>query len=151
MRKPILIGECPNSSEDSRPLFGRSTRTLVLAAGWAKCWTDRQFYEVLTRHVVPVNLCEKSWKRLEARETRDRLFETYLDGRPYILLGRRVAKIFKHEAPWFVFLPREFDNSLIVSIPHPSGLNRYWNDPKTAICAGEVLRTACLISLHGWS
>jgi len=53
-----------------------------------------------------------------------------------ILLGRRVANAFHYSrAQWFYeFTRRSFlDGAALVTVvvaPHPSGANRWWNDPK---------------------
>lgn len=45
-----------------------------------------------------------------------------------VLAGRAVARAFGVEA-WPYFLERRVEGALLVVMPHPSGVNRWWNDP----------------------
>lgn len=79
-----------------------------------------------------VNLCRVSWRVAEAREAARAMLEAS-GGRDLVLLGTKVSRAFGFRS----FSP--FSTTTIsrdggapvqlVVLPHPSGLNRMWNDP----------------------
>lgn len=56
-----------------------------------------------------------------------------------ILAGKRVAKAFGIEAPYFEWMV--FDRARIAVIPHPSGYSRFWNYAENREVASKFLRT----------
>ncbi len=61
----------------------------------------------------------------EAKKVADNLD---LKGRVVVLLGRNVARCFGlSKARWFEW--HELRGGLVTVAPHPSGRNRWWNDP----------------------
>lgn len=72
-----------------------------------------------------------------------RLVEEAADDRDAIvLLGRRVQHAFglDHAAPFSTVTRNAGRGPVIISIPHPSGLNRWWNDPDHQDDAAIALR-----------
>lgn len=75
------------------------------------------------------------WPKAEARQAAE-LIAPLLDGRQVILVGRNVARAFSLEAaPWHewssyrVTYPPDSPALFSVAVvPHPSGLNRWYND-----------------------
>lgn len=61
---------------------------------------------------------------------------TLLDGRVVVFLGRQVAEAFGCRRPWFDWEEGSFlvgDRTArfrYAIMPHPSGRNRFWNDPQ---------------------
>ena len=130
--KIIFVGEAPGGrpNEDERPLAGRAGKFLAKLAGKEG---------VIPDHFETVNLLSyypgtsgkgSNFVASEAKVKAEKLL-TRLDGNEYlILLGRRVAGAFgQKDLPYFKskFVPPCW----VVVIPHPSGINRVWNDPKT--------------------
>ncbi len=150
-RRLIIVGEGPSPTfinQRVHPLFGNPCRRLVLSAGWSQLGADdRHHYKELLRRGRPVNVCKGIWSLDEARGTASEVLVDNPDA-VLVLLGRRVSQAFRHAAEWY-----EFESSypvMTVSVPHPSGLNREWNDVRTSMQVGEVLRAAYAVSLHGW-
>jgi hypothetical protein len=102
------------------------------------------------RNFDRINLCEGEWSStLAARRAR----EIVEDGRwgVVVLLGRRVQDAFAGP-PFFettrLAVGRSPGSSsgpgspLLVSLPHPSGRCRLWNDPSSVMRARQILRDA---------
>jgi hypothetical protein len=76
-----------------------------------------------------INLCADKWSVKTARTTANALLKKDLPWSTVILLGRKVADAADYPNPTFT-VSLKYDGLLqIVSIPHPSGRNRAWNDP----------------------
>jgi uracil-DNA glycosylase len=129
--KPLIVGEAPSKNEHvPRPISGRIGRRLAACAGM----TLERFLASFDR----VNLLEVRQDTKEkgfefdvkaalasARMLRDMMFFKH---RPAILLlGTRVARAFEVKANYF----DEFTlcDAKAYMLPHPSGINRWWNDP----------------------
>lgn len=127
--KPLLVGEAPSKNEPlPRPLEGRVGRRLAEYAGL----TFEQYIERFDR----VNLLdvrqdtkEKGFEfdmdaaRLSARQ----LMTTIEPGRVVLLLGRRVAEAVGAVKNYFE-PTRLVDGTTLYVLPHPSGVNRWWNE-----------------------
>lgn len=58
-----------------------------------------------------------------------------------VLLGERVAAAFDYTAPPFEWHPTAMlPTQLVALVPHPSGLNRYWNEPVNRRLVERFLR-----------
>lgn len=60
------------------------------------------------------------------------------EGGPYVLAGKRVAVALGVRAAYFQRV--EFAGSWAVVVPHPSGVNRWWNDGQNLGRAKRFLR-----------
>lgn len=70
-----------------------------------------------------------------AARRRGRLLQAWAAHRTVVLLGREVARAVGHESPNFVWAAdRDW-----VSVPHPSGRCRDYNDPAVRAAAGLLL------------
>jgi hypothetical protein len=72
----------------------------------------------------------------EARKAASKILVDGIRGdEPALLLGGNVARAFgfKHGKPFDSFGP-------IILFPHPSGINRFWNDPRNIRKAKRFLR-----------
>lgn len=97
------------------------------------------------------NLCAGGWSMKAAKARADDLFSTYLGSwRTIVMLGRKVADAFARATgkavPPFgqsrhVVHFSEYTNAVrtLVSLPHPSGRNTIWNDPRRVIDARMLL------------
>lgn len=85
------------------------------------------------------NLCVGEWSAGEAAKHSQFLQQNFVDGRPVILLGARVAN-----AWWCEGTPPPLYEVVqgVVTIPHTSGRNRAWNDPDTYISARDAVARA---------
>jgi hypothetical protein len=64
----------------------------------------------------------------EARRASARLYRR-LKGRRVLVAGKRVAAAFGMRAEYLEWVDHEAGFEAVV-IPHPSGVNRWWNEPK---------------------
>jgi len=96
-----------------------------------------------------VNLCAGRWSMRAAREKAG-LLTSADPSRPWdvvVMLGRKVASAFGYRGDFFgVVRPREVPGlqgkpePTLVSLPHPSGLCRVWNDPAAVGRARDLVR-----------
>lgn len=141
----LLVGEDnPHSLDADYALFdhpvgcsGHRLRTRILGL-------SRRTY--LGPLVKRVNLCtHSSWSRWEARQAASDILSGQatlfgrLDARPAVVvaLGRKVATAFDLSVEFFDV--QVVEGVSVVSLPHPSGLSRAWNDPAAAPRARELL------------
>lgn len=127
----LMIGEAPSSSGDpSKPLTGRPMRRMLETAG-IPCPSETNAVRLFALRVYAatfarVNLVReypgRLWPRERARAQAEVISRRMRHGRRLLLLGRKVAAAFDHEAAWF-----EWRDGACV-MPHPSGRNRWWND-----------------------
>jgi len=84
-----------------------------------------------------VNLCEGRWDAERARREAARLQSRAAPGSALVLLGARVASAFRVPTPFRV---SRADGVHVLSLPHPSGRCRTWNDPSAVGRARDLLR-----------
>ena len=123
---PLLIIGQASGRMPGETLGGRCGARLASCAGM----TLTEFLARTDR----VNLLEywtDGWRMLEARERCKDLVNDIAAHRRTVLLGRWVAAAFRNKAPLFDWTDAFRDGgSLIAVAPHPSGRNRWWNDPE---------------------
>lgn len=152
MSKPLLVGEMnPYGADPDYALYplpehasgGRLQRILGL--------TRDEYLDKFDR----ANLCEGKWSMPAARRRATELLNGEHD--VYILLGRKVADAFRHPGASPFTTSFSYRSLVVVGdaeallnpplvqkvrvyLPHPSGLNRVWNDPHAADEARRLLR-----------
>lgn len=151
MTEVLFVGESPGKSPGD-PLAGRSGRFLADLMGLEGSIAD---------HFPAVNLIERDLAgvsksspkiRGEARVRAEEIEAGLTRGAQVVLLGRMVATAFFFEhVPWFTWRQRyvgkpsrRMISVSLVAVPHPSGLNRVWNDPRVRGQARRFLRTSLL-------
>jgi len=85
------------------------------------------------------------WPRNEARESAREVVKEYSNWQgPWLLLGRRVCDAFEldRSVGWLEWSFSAAVPGRILPVPHPSGLNRWWNDPENVERARTVLQAA---------
>lgn len=145
--KPLLIGEAPGKNEHPpRPLEGRVGRRLATCAGIS----FEEFLERFDRTnllSVRQDTKEKGFEfdHVAAKAEAERLHREVLQpGQTVVLLGRRVAKAFDMPPDPFVehlrwaWGQRGFIKMYVV--PHPSGINRWFNEPTNVSQMNEFMR-----------
>lgn len=156
----IVVGEGPSRSAcpccgfkgQVHPLYGNPSRKLSIAAGWTMSWEDdKAHYKALYSRARLANLCRTHlYDGKDAATAADDLLRAYPEG-VYVLLGTRVCRTFGVEPEWFEVVDLAgLTEATFCAIPHPSGLNRYWNDQDTWRRAGKVLTTLYDLGLHRW-
>ena len=136
-----LVGELnPYGADPSYALYpeprgasGHRLREFVLGVSTSVYMSDRVF----TRR----NLCVAHWSRVVARAAAERLVDELIVGDVIVALGRRVTMSFTQQPRPFERLPIISRGATIVSLPHPSGMCREWNDPRAALRARDLLRS----------
>jgi len=152
-RRMVIVGEGPSPRFYEAPtvhaLYGGPASRLGLAADWCRTGdSHKKAYQELLRHAWLLNVCRGPWVKEEAVTRAASIRAQFRDG-VFVLLGRRVASAFRHPYPTYRLVTDGVKAAVVV--PHPSGLNRVWNDPKTWEKTGRTLREAYQLSLHGWS
>jgi len=163
-RPIILVGEQPNPNEwDGRaasillgPWFGRFARDVLApevdpegeavtlgGVSYPRCYFSRLARaNILALGDWDADLAAASAHALAVRA----------GGRPMILLGRRVADAFARWSDWH---PWDSDGwgtvgvvceAPVVSVPHPSGRSREWNDPRAVTRARDAVRRLVEVS-----
>lgn len=84
--------------------------------------------------IEKVNLCSKKWSLPRAREEAAALVA---NGGVLVLLGSKVKTAFA--GPGF-FEAATSETHTLVTLPHPSGLNRLWDEPGSPWRARQLLR-----------
>lgn len=137
--KPLLVGEAnPHGADPEMALYplperasgGRLAAILGLSRG--------EYLERFDR----CNLCPSTWSAASARRRAAEILAERAGGR-IVLLGAKVSRAFGlHYRP---FVHGRIGPTASVGyavLPHPSGLNRLWNEAGSAESARMVLRAA---------
>jgi len=145
----LIVGECPGDSTDPRlPMFPHPE---ISAAARLLGYSNMEPWDFMTR-MLRTNLCPTIWDS-EIAELRVQLLKIALmkhrtDLR-VLLLGAKVQRAWgiksREKFGWCTIFYG--DASIVVGwIPHPSGLNRLYNEPENQLLAGRYVRwTAGLI------
>jgi hypothetical protein len=104
-------------------------------------WSGLTKQEYLDRFERRNVLPGREWDLRDAREVAPLIRES-LVGRRVVLLGSPVNSLMRggteHElAGAFVWRPSDARGGLMAMLPHPSGRNRFYNDP-LAVAAAEI-------------
>jgi len=127
--KPLIVGEAPSKNEfTERPIEGRVGKRLAGCCGMPLVQFLEHFDRVNLLHVRQ-DTKEKGFEfdLKAARVEAERLRDGFKEDQIVLLLGGRVAEAFRVHDHYFVETRVNFARLYIV--PHPSGVNRYWNDP----------------------
>ena len=134
--KPVLVGQAPGRRSDPlRPFSGSSgarlERHLGIAAGTlGDCFELRNLIDRYPGRKEGAK--GDGWDAAAARD-RARALRRELEGRAFVLAGRKVAAAFGvAETPYFVWARFDGTKTSYAVIPHPSGVDRVWNSPATA-------------------
>jgi hypothetical protein len=124
----ILVGECnPYGGSPDYALFdepsdssGGRLRRRVLGLS-----RETYFGPLVER----LNLCQgREWNAAEARLAAAAVLRGAAEGGAVVVaLGRRVASALGFRAKFFE--SQELAGATVLSLPHPSGLSRLWNEP----------------------
>jgi uracil-DNA glycosylase len=138
MKKLLLIGPALGRIP-GEPLAGRNGRRLAKLAGI----TPEEYLKRTERmNLLPYwpgrhGEGDLMPRRMLAGAAFAMLHE--LEDRRVVMLGSSVAWAFRvHRVPLFRWF--EFKGALVMVMPHPSGRNRWWNDPAHVARARRALR-----------
>jgi uracil-DNA glycosylase len=143
--KLIIVGQAPGSNgSPDRPLEGRSARKLAALAGVS----EPEFLSKTERVNVLGRFPGKSGKgdkfpMSEARKAASDLALSFR-GRSVILLGGGVRRAFRFPGnrlfEWET-VSAGGSEFLAAVVPHPSGVNRWWNEKSNRMMAGRFMRS----------
>lgn len=136
--RTLIIGEAPSkNAPDNSPIEGRIGRRLAEFCGLS--------YEDFLVAFERTNLLEVRqdtkekgfvFDRKAAAFEAGRIYESLAPDRTIVLLGKRVRDAFGIVKDYFE--PHRHPNgSTFYVVSHPSGVNRWWNDPENK----EAMRT----------
>lgn len=156
-----MIGEAPSRTSDPfRPLTGKSGRFLRALCGWSeyRFRTGLELRNLLSRY--PGRHRKGARFPIDDARAMARLltWERAMDDRDVVFLGWRVARAFGLERSFDGYLTwTPFDRGVFIDqhggygfsmswyrcrvavLPHPSGVNRWWNQPRNALAARAFL------------
>ncbi len=139
--KPLLIGEAPSKNEDTpQPLEGRVGSRLANLAGlrldhYMELFERRNLLQVRQDTAAKGFEFDEKAAAIEAVTMRNLYFK---DGRVIVLLGKRVAKAFGVKEVYFI--QQQYHGPDIRVMPHPSSVNRFWNDLANVKQAEEFMQ-----------
>lgn len=146
--KPLIIGQAPSMEHgEDEALSGRSGARLASFCGM----TLEQFMAMFDRENLVRTFPGKAGKgdrfpsRNEAAGLTER-FRTVVVGRRVVVLGFSVAAAFGLTMPALTFAPHW--GAQFAFCPHPSGVNRWWNEPANLERATTFWRDLALVSAH---
>jgi uracil-DNA glycosylase len=121
-----IVGEALSKQGNGRPLSGPSGDRLSELCGVSTADLRRLF--------VLHNLCAGyEWSKTQARREADMLLRGSGRGDVFLLLGRKVEGCFSREQHQFFHIWQVGTYvAQLVTTPHPSGLNHWWNEPQNA-------------------
>lgn len=131
--KPLIVGEAPNRSGSYRtPCEGRVGRRLAACCGLSFDDYLRRFERTNVFARPPAR-----WRIAVARRRAWRLVRGRFGDRVVVVLGRRAAAAF---GLFDYFVWTRVGRARVTVVPHPSGRNRYWNDPARVARAARFMR-----------
>jgi len=134
--KPMVVGEAPGGKKNARS--GDSTLAGAVGSGLRLRNLSGLTHDEWVSGWVRINLCRNEWDPRKAQEKADYLRRDMFRGRPAIvLLGAKVARAFGYEFKPFCSIV--VAGTTVYTIPHPSGLCRYWNDPDYVKMGEDVM------------
>lgn len=144
--KIVLVGQAPSrDTEGAAPFSGRSGRTLERLAGLEPGELPQRFAlaNVLQRWPGSAGAKGDKFPPAEARKAAASLLEA-LSGRQVLAVGRATATVLglpscRPPMLWFDHEPL----AGLSMLPHPSGVNLWWNERRNRENAQTFLRALC--------
>ena len=148
--KICFVGQSPSRTSDGQPPFtGKCGKFLAELMGTTQeqMLKDHDFINVLD-YWPGAGIKGDKFPIPEAKVAAKRKLEQ-LRGRTVVLLGHNVARAFCCERfrymEWYeIRSPENFEDvvvPLLTVVPHPSGVNRWYNREENRMVAGKFLRT----------
>lgn len=139
--KILIIGEAPGPAGAGPPLDGAIGARIAEYAGV----TVDEYRAMTYRANLLAAWPGDAWPAAVAQASAEAMLHLMMEQRT-ILLGQRVAVAFGLRlAPLMTWRPLVDDHPAygeVAILPHPSGLNRWWNDPENRAAARRFLRDA---------
>lgn len=146
--KPLIVGEAPSKNEiTERPIEGRVGLRLANCAGLTMEEFLAHFDRVNLLHVRQ-DTKEKGFEFDQHEAERQAARLSIKPGQTVLLLGRRVAKAFSFDASYELFVRYSMRDAEFYIMPHPSGINRWWNDDQNIIEAVRFMHNVVERTRH---
>jgi hypothetical protein len=143
--RPLVIGEAPNRTGlATSPVDGRAGARLANLGGV----TVEEFRRLFVRANVLASWPGAGARKgsrfpvAKARHGAARLSRRFVGGRLVILLGHRVAAAFGVTDAYLEPLRIVGRACVVVVVPHPSGVNRWYNDDANVVRARRFMSYA---------
>ena len=146
----LFVGQAPSAETDGKPPFvGRCGKFLaeLMDTTQEQMLLDHDFINVFDRWPGKGYGGDK-FPMPEAKQLAKAKLDQLRDRQMVVLLGSNVARAFN--ASQFRYLefyemrnPDNFSDCVAKAmsvVPHPSGVNRYYNNPRNRLVVGEFLR-----------
>ena len=127
---PIVIGEAPNWRGESTYDTQSGQRVLAMAGRELPWWN-------IFGETPP-----QKWNVVDARMGAAYWLESHRGSEVLVLLGAKVTHAFgiPDDFEWLEWFASPQHYHPMVAFPHPSGVNRWWNDEGNSLAAGQLLR-----------
>ena len=147
----LFVGQAPSRETDSQPPFtgkcGRFLAEVLLGTEQEQMLRDHDFINVLDRWPGK-GISGDKFPVVEAMAAAKRKLAE-MQGRTVVLLGHNVARAFGFTSlmyfSWYEIHDEQNPSKIVVPlvtvVPHPSGINRYYNDPTKRLIVAKFLQT----------
>ncbi len=140
---PVLIGQAPSRTSDvEKPLsaWPISSRLCRLCGCNLLAYLSSFQRVNLLREWPGKDSKGDAFDLKLAKKTAEAYFQRF-HNRKIILLGGNVSRAFGLPGDFPLLAFRDVRGSRIAVVPHPSGVNLWWNDPANAKAAGKFMRS----------
>lgn len=127
--KPLIVGEAPGKNGDAtKPIEGRIGARLAACCGLTLDEFLSTFDRINLLNEQPQDSGKGTDFNVRAAAKTARVIEKTFVGRPFVLLlGKRAGSAFGLVKPEY-FARVVMSGAAVFVVPHPSGINRWWNE-----------------------
>lgn len=144
--RPLVVGQAPGPNTDpEQPLSGRCGERLAFLCGVSRAEFLLRFERANLIHKFPgkAGKGDRFPPLAASRGLVDLLIFGSLSGRPVVMLGTNVARVFgfnPREVELFRWNVMSGSGLRLALAPHPSGISRWWNEPANVELARRFWR-----------
>lgn len=145
--KIVLIGQAPSKETDGGvPFSGRSGRRIADLMGIRQAELGVRFAlaNVLDAWPGPSRFGKGDAFPLDAARLEVARLRRKLVGRRLVVFGASVAKVFGYDPREILLRFLSSDSGAIAYVPHPSGVNTWWNESANVAQAQRFLQSLLL-------
>lgn len=141
--RALIVGEAPARTTVGRPAFhGPTGRKIAALAGIADVRDGFDAVNLLDRWPGPSVGKGSAFPLDRARAAAESLLPRVLSRSRVLLAGRRVASAFRLGGLEYLSWARLGPSTEVAVLPHPSGVNRWLNEPENVEALRRFLRDA---------
>ena len=143
--RPLVVGEAPSRTSDpADPITGRCGAKIAALAGLTVDEFADRFERANLLDAYPGKLDGSKgtlWDPISAKKRADEIVgERFGASRYVVLLGRRVATAFGVGRVDYMEETAAIRGAAVVVLPHPSGINRWYNDARNVARASAFMK-----------